>query len=84
MGDAGWNLDECAPARRVERVMIAGRGVDRYVREWKGSSIGRPYDIAIGPDGNAFIIDGGDQPDAPPDRASDHRDRAVAACPEGR
>ncbi len=40
-----------------------------YVGEWKSGSIGRPYDVAFGPDGNAFIIDGGDQPPAPPDRS---------------
>ena len=44
-------------------------GAGRYIGEWKGGAIGRPYDVAIGPDGNAFVVDGGDQPAAPPDRS---------------
>ena len=42
----------------------------KYIREWKGTDIGRPYDVAIGPDDTAVIVDGGDQPEAPPDRSA--------------
>jgi hypothetical protein len=28
------------------------------------------YAIALGPAGTAFVVDGGDQPDAPPDRSA--------------
>lgn len=44
-------------------------GEGRFLSEWKGDDLGRPYAIAIGPDGHAFVIDGGDQPPAMPDRS---------------
>lgn len=53
-------------------------GDGKFIEEWKSDGIGRPYDIAIGPDGTAFIADGGDQPDAPPDRSA-----LVVARPDG-
>jgi peptidylamidoglycolate lyase len=40
-----------------------------FITQWKDVEIGRPYDMAIAPDGNVFIADGGDQPEAPPDRS---------------
>ncbi len=42
----------------------------KYLSEWKGQAIGRPYDVAIGPDGAGFVADGGDQPATPPDRSA--------------
>lgn len=44
-------------------------GQGRYLREWKGEALGRPYDVAVGKDGTAFVADGGDQPSEPPDRS---------------
>lgn len=41
----------------------------RFVTEWKNSTLGRPYAVAIGTDAKAYIIDGGDQPLKPPDRS---------------
>ncbi len=35
----------------------------------EGRNIGRPYDIAVSLNGTAFVVDGGDQPDMPPDRS---------------
>lgn len=61
------------------RVYVADRGnarvqvfdaQGRYLYEWKGPALGRPYDVAIGEDGMAFVADGGDQPDTPPDRSA--------------
>ena len=61
------------------RVYVADRGNARvqifdggghYIGEWKGTSIGRPFDIALGADGNAFIVDGGDQTGTVPDRSA--------------
>jgi peptidylamidoglycolate lyase len=61
------------------RVYVADRGNSRvqvfdaegrYLNEWKGPVFGRPYDVAIGTGGMAFIADGGNQPDAPPDRSA--------------
>jgi peptidylamidoglycolate lyase len=40
-----------------------------YISEWKDSDIGRPYDVALTANGTAFIADGGDQPETPPDRS---------------
>ena len=42
----------------------------KYIREWKSTDIGRPYDVAIASDDTAVIADGGDQPKAPPDRSA--------------
>jgi DNA-binding beta-propeller fold protein YncE len=59
------------------RVYVSDRGNGRvqifdptgkYIGEWKSKDIGRPYDVAMAPDGQAVIADGGDQPEAPPDR----------------
>ncbi len=44
-------------------------GQGRYLREWKGEALGRPYDVAVGKDGTAFVADGGDQPSEPPNRS---------------
>jgi peptidylamidoglycolate lyase len=41
----------------------------RYITEWEGADIGRPYAVAIGSDDKAYVIDGGDQPEEPPDRS---------------
>jgi peptidylamidoglycolate lyase len=41
----------------------------RFLAQWRGSELGRPYAIAFQKNGNAFVADGGDQPDAPPDRS---------------
>lgn len=40
-----------------------------FLSEWKNSKLGRPYSVAIGKTGDAFVVDGGDQPDSPPDRS---------------
>jgi peptidylamidoglycolate lyase len=59
------------------RVYVADRGNARvqvfdaggkYITEWKSEEIGRPWDIYLGPDGNFYIMDGGDTKPAPPDR----------------
>lgn len=45
-------------------------GNGRFIAEWKGAALGRPYDVAVAGDGTAFVADGGDQPKAPPDRSA--------------
>jgi len=40
-----------------------------FVSEWKNPQLGRPYSVAIGKTGDAFVVDGGDQPEALPDRS---------------
>jgi peptidylamidoglycolate lyase len=60
------------------RVYVADRSNTRvqvfdpngeYITEWGDAILGRPYGIAIGPKQKAYIVDGGDQPDSPPDRS---------------
>jgi len=41
----------------------------KYLAEWKGQEYGRPWAVRMGPDGYMYVIDGGDLPTAPPDRA---------------
>jgi peptidylamidoglycolate lyase len=41
----------------------------KYLDEWKGSELGRPWAVRMGPDGYLYIVDGGDLPSALPDRA---------------
>ena len=51
---------------RVQVFDAAGR----YLTQWAGAALGRPYAIAIDLGGTAYVADGGDQPDAPPDRSA--------------
>jgi len=41
-----------------------------YLNEWKSAELGRPYTLSVCADGSAFVVDGGDQPQAPPDRSA--------------
>lgn len=50
----------------------------RHLATWKGAGYGRPFDVAVGPDGAVFIADGGDLPNEPPDRSS-----VVVVRPDG-
>ena len=40
----------------------------RFLDQWHGAAIGRPYSVAPGQKPLYFIADGGDQPKTPPDR----------------
>jgi peptidylamidoglycolate lyase len=60
------------------QVYVADRGNSRlqifdrngkFIEEWKGSSLGRPWAVRISETGNLFLIDGGDQSTFWPDRA---------------
>jgi peptidylamidoglycolate lyase len=35
-------------------------GKGKFLDQWKGTHIGRPYGVTVGPDGHIFIIDGGE------------------------
>ena len=54
--------------RQNDRVQIFD-GSGRYIGEWKSREIGRPYGLRLGPDGTAYIADGGEQPEIPPYRS---------------
>jgi len=60
------------------RVLVADRSNARvqvfdqsgkFLGQWQGAQLGRPYAAAVGQKNRVFIADGGDQPKAPPDRA---------------
>ncbi len=42
-------------------------GDGKYLKEWKSEELGRPWGIAIGPDRNLYVVDGGDGNQNPPD-----------------
>jgi len=54
--------------RSNARVQVFGPQ-GKFISEWKDTTTGRPYAVAIGPEAKAYVIDGGDQPAAPPDRS---------------
>ena len=54
--------------RENDRVQIFD-GNGRYMGEWKSKDIGRPYSLRFGSDGTAYVADGGEQPEMPPDRS---------------
>ena len=60
------------------RVYVADRGnariqvfdsVGQFLTEWKGPELGRPWALRIGSNGTLYVVDGGDLPTIPPDRA---------------
>lgn len=60
------------------RVLVADRGNARlqvfdpqgkFLAEWKGADLGRPWSVAVARDGSIFAVDGGDQSKNSPDRA---------------
>ena len=53
--------------RSNSRIQIFDRD-GSFVSQWKAAELGRPYAIDIGSDGKVYVVDGGDQPAAPPDR----------------
>ena len=59
------------------RVYVADRGNARiqrfdasggFIDLWQSDELGRPWALAITPDGGVFVVDGGDQNPLPPDR----------------
>lgn len=73
-----FDVLHCVKVDRKGRVFVCDRGNARvqifnargqFLAQWKDAGIGRPYDMAIEQDGSVLIADGGDQPDAPPDRS---------------
>ncbi|HMI91423.1 MAG TPA: hypothetical protein VK509_08675, partial [Polyangiales bacterium] len=59
------------------RVYVADRGnarIQRFAQDgklidaWQSAELGRPWALSIAEDGSVFVVDGGDQNIAPPDR----------------
>jgi peptidylamidoglycolate lyase len=40
----------------------------KFLAQWKGPHIGRPYGVTVGPDGHVFTVDGGDPSAEPAER----------------
>jgi peptidylamidoglycolate lyase len=41
----------------------------KFLAEWKGPAIGRPYGVSVATNGHVFLIDGGDQSATQPDHS---------------
>ena len=76
-GPGQFDLPHGVALDSAGRVYVADRSNARvqvfdsagqFIAEWKDSTLGRPYGVAIGPGAKAYVIDGGDQPTAPPYR----------------
>jgi peptidylamidoglycolate lyase len=55
--DAGGRIYVCD--RSNSRLQVFD-GKGRFLAQWKGPQIGRPYGVSVGPGGHVFLIDGGD------------------------
>jgi len=51
----------------------------KFLAEWKGPEIGRPYGISVAADGHIFVIDGGDQSATQPEHS-----KVVELDPDGK
>jgi peptidylamidoglycolate lyase len=51
----------------------------KFLAEWKGPEIGRPYGVSVAANGHIFLVDGGDQSTTPPNRS-----KAVELDPAGK
>ena len=43
-------------------------GDGKFLAQWKGPEMGRPWALTVGPDGYLYVVDGGDLNPKPPDR----------------
>jgi DNA-binding beta-propeller fold protein YncE len=43
-------------------------GNGKFLFQWKSDEMGRPWDVAFGPDGSVYVVDGGDMNPQPPER----------------
>jgi peptidylamidoglycolate lyase len=77
-GPGEFDTPHAITVDRAGRVYVADRENDRvqvfdadgrFISEWKGAAIGRPYGLTLVEPGQAAIADGGEQPDAPPNRS---------------
>ena len=90
-GPGAFDLPHGIALDKAGRVLVADRGnarievfdsTGRFIDDWHGPALGRPYAVAVSPDGTVFTVDGGDQPAAPPDRGGATHLRASGALIE--
>ena len=77
-GPGQFNLPHGVAVDLAGRVIVCDRSNARlqvfdpqgkFLAEWKGPQIGRPYGVSVGQDGHVFAVDGGDPPLTQPDRS---------------
>src|SRR4051812_3237046 len=77
-GNGEFNNPHSVVVDRQGRVYVADRQNSRiqvfmpdgkYITQFKGAELGRPWSLAVGADNNLYMVDGGDLKTAPPDRA---------------
>jgi peptidylamidoglycolate lyase len=77
-GPGEFNVPHGIARDAMGRVYVADRGnarmqvfdsAGRFLAEWKGPELGRPWAVRVGAAGDLYVADGGDMPAAPPDRA---------------
>jgi len=77
IGPGEFDLPHGISMDELDRVLVADRSNARvqvfdqsgkFLDQWQGAQLGRPYAAAVGQKNRVFIADGGDQPEAPPDR----------------
>lgn len=77
-GPAEFDLPHGIALDESGRVYVADRtnarvqlfdSTGHFITQWSGRDLGRPYSVAVGPNGDVFTVDGGDQPQSPPDRS---------------
>jgi len=87
-GPGQFNLPHGVAVDATGRVIVCDRSNSRlqvfdprgkFLAEWKGPLLGRPYGVSAGADGHVLLIDGGDGPARTVDRH-----RAVELDAEGR
>jgi DNA-binding beta-propeller fold protein YncE len=54
--------------RQNDRIQIF-TGEGKLLGQWKSAAMGRPYGVRVARDGRVYVADGGEQPEAPPDRS---------------
>jgi peptidylamidoglycolate lyase len=64
--DAGGNV--YVADRGNARIQVFD-ALGKHITQWKSPALGRPYGIALDGMNAAFVVDGGDQPEQPPDRS---------------
>jgi peptidylamidoglycolate lyase len=77
-GPGQFNLPHDVAVDGTGRVYVADRGNSRvqvfdshgvFLEEWHGADLGRPFGVMMGPGERIFVVDGGDNPQTPPDRS---------------
>lgn len=83
-----FNLPHGVAVDSRGRVLVCDRSNSRlqvfdprgkFLAEWKGPEIGRPYGVSVAANGHIFLVDGGDQAKSVPERS-----RVVELDPEGK